>query len=265
MAVLVTLACGGAGLPAGLLHGAPRHRGAEGGAVHRGHAAAVVELPGAPVRVEAAAGQGGRDQLAVAAAAPGAGCSKRRCRCRPSAAVAEFLGPRHLRGLRLHVAAVHDPADPGGDRTHSSVDHRSLGRPRRRSGADPGHGDPAAGAARHRRRVDLHLLADPGRLHHSAGHRRQHQLHRAGRLQAAGRGRQRAVRGGILAGAIVVIASTSGSRRGWGPSMRSEPRAHWGLRASAWASSPSCTSRSRSSSCMPSAPRTRATSSRPRR
>jgi putative spermidine/putrescine transport system permease protein len=32
-------------------------------------------------------------------------------------------------------------------------------------------GDPAAGAARHRRRLDLHLLADAGRLHHPADRR----------------------------------------------------------------------------------------------
>ncbi len=61
--------------------------------------------------------------------------------------------------------------------------------------------DPAAGHAGHRRRLDLHLLADAGRLHHSAGHRRQHALHRPGGLHAAGRGRQRALRRGLLAGA----------------------------------------------------------------
>ena len=72
-------------LSAGLLHGAPCHRRAEGGALHRGDAAAVVELPGAAVRLEAAAGEGRRDLLAGAAARTLAGCSTRCCRCRRSA------------------------------------------------------------------------------------------------------------------------------------------------------------------------------------
>ena len=49
--------------------------------------------------------------------------------------------------------------------------------------------------------LDLHLQPDAGRLHHPAGHRRQHALHRPGHLPPAGRGRQPAVRGGVFAGA----------------------------------------------------------------
>ena len=46
--------------------------------------------------------------------------------------------------------------------------------------ADHADGAVPARAARHRRRVDLHVLADPGRLHHAAaGRRDQRQLHRA--------------------------------------------------------------------------------------
>ena len=48
----------------------------------------------------------------------------------------ELLGHRHLHRLRLHVAAVHDPADPGGDRAHPRLVHRGLGRPGRRPGDD---------------------------------------------------------------------------------------------------------------------------------
>ena len=45
-------------------------------------------------------------------------------------------------------------------------------------------------AARHRRRLDLHLLADAGRLHHPADHRHVAAVHRPGRLRAARHGRQ---------------------------------------------------------------------------
>ena len=48
---------------------------------------------------------------------------------------------------------------------------RGLGRSRRAARPDLPHGDPAAGAARHRRRLDLHLLADARRLHHPADRR----------------------------------------------------------------------------------------------
>ena len=57
-------------------------------------------------------------------------------------------------------------------------------------GARPGQTfrtrDPAARAARHHRRLDLHLLADARRLHHPAHRRHLAPLHRAGGLQHQG-------------------------------------------------------------------------------
>ena len=47
-----------------------------------------------------------------------------------------------------------------------------------------------AGAARHRRRIDLHLLADAWRLHHPADHRHIAAVHRPGRLRPPGHRRQ---------------------------------------------------------------------------
>ncbi len=65
-------------------------------------------------------------------------------------------------------------------------------------GARPGqtfsHGDLPARASRHRRRLDLHLLADARRLHHPADRRQLAALYRAGRLRAAGNRRQHPAR-----------------------------------------------------------------------
>ena len=87
--------------------------------------------------------------------------------------------------------------------------------------------DPAAGAAGHRGRLDLHLLADAGRLHHPAGHRRQHAY--IGQVVY----KQQGVAGNVPFAAafslvpIVVIGVYLWFAKRWGPSMRSEPRA-WG-------------------------------------
>ncbi len=62
-------------------------------------------------------------------------------------------------------------------------------------------GDRAARHAGHRGRLDLHVLADARRLHHSAGDRRLDAVHRPGRLPAAGRRRQHPVRRRVFAGA----------------------------------------------------------------
>ena len=58
-----------------------------------------------------------------------------------------------------------------------------------------------AGAARHRRRLDLHLLADARRLHHPADHRHLAPVHRPGRLRASGHGRQHPARRRLHRGA----------------------------------------------------------------
>ena len=85
MSVLVTLACVGLGFP--LAYYMARHASGvqKARALHRGDAAAVVELPGAPVRVEAAARQGRRDLLAGTADAPGLDARRACWRCRRSA------------------------------------------------------------------------------------------------------------------------------------------------------------------------------------
>ena len=85
MAALVTLACALLAFPVAYYMARHARGTQEGAALHRGDAAAVVELPGAAVRVEAAAGQGRRDLVAGGAAARSPGCSKRCCDCRWSA------------------------------------------------------------------------------------------------------------------------------------------------------------------------------------
>ena len=75
---------------------------------------------------------------------------------------------RRHRGLdRLHLplAAVHDPADLRRPRADPGLAPGGLGRPRRAGRDDLPAGDLAADPAGGRRRLDLHLLADPGRLH----------------------------------------------------------------------------------------------------
>ena len=124
-------------LPAGLLHGALCARPAEGAALHRGDAAAVVELPGAAVRVEAAAGEGRRDLVGCRSSCTSTWLLDALLACPAiGGPLLSFSPPRHFHRLRLHVAAVHDPADPGRDRAHPGSLHRSLGRPRRAPGAD---------------------------------------------------------------------------------------------------------------------------------
>jgi ABC-type tungstate transport system substrate-binding protein len=58
----------------------------------------------------------------------------------------------------------------------------------------------ATGAARHYRRLDLHLLADLGRLHHPADHRHIAPLHRHGGLRASGNGGQHSASGRLHRG-----------------------------------------------------------------
>ena len=101
---------------------------------------------------------------------------------------------RHLPGVPLHLAALHDPADPGGVGARAAVAARRLGRPGRAAAPDLSPGDPAARPAGGRRRLDLHLLADPGRLHHPADRRLVAALPRSGRLHPPGHGREHSAR-----------------------------------------------------------------------
>ena len=96
---------------------------------------------------------------------------------------------RPVHRVHLHLAAVHDPA---GRRPRSSACPSSL----LEASADLGAGRHARsgrsswplGAARRRRRVDLHVLADARRLHHPHDHRGLQPVDRAGDLQLPGDG-----------------------------------------------------------------------------
>jgi hypothetical protein len=144
MAVAVTLACIVLAFPwpttmARHARGATRPRSTSR------DAAAVVELP---VRLyawklllakEGAISWLARRRTPLAARRAAVAAARRRL-------VAELLHARHLHRVRLHVAAVHDPADPGGHRAHPRVVHRGVERPGR-TPADVPPRDPAARAA----------------------------------------------------------------------------------------------------------------------
>ncbi len=70
------------------------------------------------------------------------------------------LRPWTLSGVRLHLAAVYDPAGAGGAGAYSGIVATGLGRSRRGPAADLSLRGAAAGHSRHRRWVDLHLFAD---------------------------------------------------------------------------------------------------------
>jgi hypothetical protein len=78
------------------------------------------------------------------------------------------LAPGAIHGVRLHLAAVHDPADPGFAGTSATVAAAGLCRPWRQAAPDLHAGDSAAVDSGHCRRFDLHVFADPGRLHRAA-------------------------------------------------------------------------------------------------
>ena len=75
---------------------------------------------------------------------------------------------RGLAGDELPLAAVHDPADLRRARADPELAAQRLRGPRRVAADDLPAGDPAARLPGRRRRLDLHLLADAGRLHHAA-------------------------------------------------------------------------------------------------
>ena len=75
---------------------------------------------------------------AAQSAAPAGAARRAAVGCRWSAGRSlSLLAAGHLHRLRLHVAAVHDPADPGGDRAHPALADRGLGRPRRLAARRP--------------------------------------------------------------------------------------------------------------------------------
>ncbi|AGM45810.1 spermidine/putrescine ABC transporter permease [Aeromonas hydrophila ML09-119] len=188
-------------LSGGLLHGALHQRQDPGPVLRRHHAAALVQLSGAGLRLEADPGQGGGYQLA--GRQPWAGLA---ARCHPLAAgdrgaVAVVLAHRHLHRIRLRLAALHDPAHPGGGGADPALPAGGERRSRRHPGPDLSHSDPAAGPARGGGGLHLHLLPDAGGLHHPRHHRQLHHVHRSGGLHAAGHGGQPALRRRLLAGA----------------------------------------------------------------
>ena len=90
---------------------------------------------------------------------------------------------RHVHRLHLYLAALHDPAGRGGAGAGAAQLHRGLGRSRRQAAGDLPQCHPAAGDSRRGGGLDLHLLADPGRLHHSQSDRQFAALRGHGGLQ----------------------------------------------------------------------------------
>ena len=113
-------------------------------------------------------------------------------------AVAVVVVPRHVHRVRLHVAAVHDPAAwrPrwSACRTRCCRRRRISARGRRRRSATwcCRWRCPA------RRGLGVHVLADARRLHHPERRRRAGLLHRHDGVRAAGHGRQHSAGRGVL-------------------------------------------------------------------
>src|SRR5215211_2329887 len=174
-------------VPGGVLHGqggpAPLAAAAAGGRAHP----AVGQLPGQGVRL---AGDGGRRRGAGLGPGPG------------RAARPRVRAGRGLAGPGLPVAALHDPAHLRRPRPAARLAARGLVRSGRPRPADLPVGDPAPGPAGGGGRVDLHLLADPGRLRGRQHRRRQDPDDRQRHLRQRRRGQQPALRGrpGLRAG-----------------------------------------------------------------
>ena len=198
MAVAVTIACAAHRAADRELHGSLRVAARAGVVLRRRDAADVDELSREGVRVAADPGEAGHPQLA-------ARHRRSRRRARRGAAdsghrrpVAVVFVSRHVHRVRLHVAAVHDPAARGRAGESAGVAAAGVGGSRRAAGADVPHRHVAARAARSRRRIGVHVLADARRLHHPERRRRARLLHRHDGLSAAGHGRQHSARRGVL-------------------------------------------------------------------
>ncbi len=120
--------------------------------------------------------------------------------------------PWTLSGVRLHLAAVYDPAGAGGAGAYSGIVATGLGRSRRGPAADLSLRGAAAGHSRHRRWVDLHLFADARRLYRAAAGGPAGILYRQYGLLAAGGDRQYADGGGVYPGAYRLDCPLSGVR-----------------------------------------------------
>ena len=173
MAAAVTVAAAVARLPTRLLHGAPRQPRAQGAALPRGHPAAVVELPGARLLLEADPGQGGHPHLAGRPARAHCGCWTPCWRSRWSAArpCPPPTSGTFLVFLYVWLPFMVLPIVAALERVPRSLVEASAD-----LGATPAQTFrrvvlPLAVPGR-RRRLDLHLLAHPRRLHHPGDHRR---------------------------------------------------------------------------------------------
>ncbi len=188
-------------LPDRLFRGPLRARQMEGAVLSRRHAAAVVELPGQGLCLEADPRQGRHSRLVPRQGPPDMAARRVAVAAGRRGQFAVGVVHRHLHRLRLCLAALHDPADAGRAGARAGLAGRGLGRSRRAAGPDLPQRDLPAGAARHRRGLDLHLLADARRLHHPADHRHVAAVHRPGRLRAPGHRRQHPARRRLHGGA----------------------------------------------------------------
>ncbi len=101
-------------VPDCLLRGALHQRGkTKAFFYHRGDAADVGQLYRQGLCLDAAAGQGWRGAVVRPAPGPGAGVAVRAGNPGRGWQHLVHLTPGAFSGIRLHLAAVHDPADPG--------------------------------------------------------------------------------------------------------------------------------------------------------
>ena len=137
MAALVTLACGGHRLPDRLLRRALCPRRMQGAVLSRGDDAAVVELSGQGLCLEADPGQGRHPHLARQATCICPGCSTPSWRCRSSAARrcrSAIIGT-FLVFVYIWLPFMILPIQAALERVPANL-HRGLGRSRRHARPD---------------------------------------------------------------------------------------------------------------------------------
>ena len=179
------------------------------GAAH--HAAAVGQLPRAGLRLEADSGAGGRAELGAGKTAPELAARRRAA---PAGAgwpqPVEQL-PGHVSGVRLRLAAVHDPAPPGRPGARSRLAAPGERRPGGAALPDLLAGGVSARPAGRGGGQHLHLFAHARRLHHSGGGRRARVLYRADGLHPAGNRRKPAAGGGLQRGSYRIGDAVPGA------------------------------------------------------
>src|SRR3990172_3723173 len=169
---------GGSGVPDLLLHGALRNPAGAGAAVPRGIAAAVVQLPGTRLLLEADPGPRGGPQLDSGADAAGRRVELAAQPPGDRRTVAVRVAAGDVCRLPLCLAALHDPAARGRAGTRARVAPGGLRGPGGPAARDVPPRRPAAGLSGRGGRLALHVLA------HAGGFRR---ALRAGQLGAVHR------------------------------------------------------------------------------